>query len=156
VRIPTFQQPLYHTTHLLALSAQYTSPCTEPRNGLHKSKRRESVTALANDRFDIHTAPGYRQPFTGLRPVLCLLTNGSGGRTAGAEYKRDPSNLPPAEIVITKYLSFPVYLASCSALSSEHLPVLINTACRSSAHLPPDRPDFRRTAWANFATHLEN
>jgi hypothetical protein len=49
------------------------------------------------------------------------------------------------EMVITKELSFPVYLTSCSALSSYHLPVLIDTACRSSFHLPPDRPDFRRT-----------
>ena len=54
------------------------------------------------------------------------------------------------DIVINKNLSFPVYLTSCSALSSEHLPVIIDTACRL-----PDRPDFRRTAWANFQTHLE-
>ena len=52
--------------------------------------------------------------------------------------------------VITKNLSFPVYLTSCSALSSDHLPVLIDTLCRS-----PDRPDFRCTDWANFQTHLE-
>ena len=51
-------------------------------------------------------------------------------------------------IVITKNLSFPVYLVSCSALSSDHLPVLIDTSCRSSLLNPPDRPDFRRTDWA--------
>jgi len=59
------------------------------------------------------------------------------------------------DIAITKNLSFPVYLTSCSALSSGHLPVLIDTLCRSSFHRPPDRPDFRRTDWANFQTQLE-
>jgi len=59
------------------------------------------------------------------------------------------------DIVITKNLSFPVYLTSCSALSSDHLPVLIDTSCRSSFHNPPDRPDFRRTEWASFQTQLE-
>jgi len=49
------------------------------------------------------------------------------------------------DIVITKNLSFAVYLTSCSALSSDHLPVLIDTSCSSSFHNPPDRPDFRRT-----------
>jgi hypothetical protein len=49
-----------------------------------------------------------------------------------------------------------VYLISCSALSSDHLPVLIDTACRSSFHHPPDRLSFRCTDWANFQTHLED
>jgi len=44
---------------------------------------------------------------------------------------------PPATpdilgIVITKVLSFPVYLTSCSAPSLDHLPVLTETAFRSS------------------------
>jgi hypothetical protein len=59
------------------------------------------------------------------------------------------------DIVITKNLSIPVFLTSCSALSSDHLPVLIDTTCRSSFQHPPDRPDVRRTDWANFQTHLE-
>jgi len=54
------------------------------------------------------------------------------------------------DIVITKNLSFLLYLISCSALSSDHLPVLIDTAFRSSFHHPPDRPD-----WTNFQTQLE-
>jgi len=37
----------------------------------------------------------------------------------------------------------------------DHLLVLIDTACRSSFHHPPDRSDFRRTDWANFQTLLE-
>jgi hypothetical protein len=66
----------------------------------------------------------------------------------------NPSTTPDAlDIVITKKLSFPVYLNSCSALSSDHLPVLIHTACHSSFHPPTDRRDFRRTDWVNFHTH---
>ena len=59
------------------------------------------------------------------------------------------------DIMITKNLSFLVYLTSCSALSSDHLPVLIDTSCRSSFHNPPVRPDFRPTEWARFQTQLE-
>ena len=58
--------------------------------------------------------------------------------------------------MITKNLSTPVYPTSCSALSSDHLQVLIDTTCHSSFHRPPDRSDFRRTDWANFQTHLED
>ena len=69
----------------------------------------------------------------------------------------NPSATPHVlDIVITKNVSTPVYLTSCSALSSDHLPVLIDTTCRSSFHHPPDRPDFRRTDWANFQTYLED
>jgi hypothetical protein len=58
--------------------------------------------------------------------------------------------------VITKNLSTPVNLASCSTQSSVHLPVLIDTTCHSSFHHPPDRSDFRRTDWAKFQTYLED
>jgi hypothetical protein len=57
---------------------------------------------------------------------------------------------------VTKDLASPVYLISCDALSSDHLQVLIDTACRSSLHHPPDRPNFRLTDWANYQTHLED
>jgi hypothetical protein len=60
------------------------------------------------------------------------------------------------DIVITKNLTSPVYLTTCFALSSDHLPVLIDTTCRSSFQHPPDRPDFKRTDWAKFQTHLED
>jgi len=60
------------------------------------------------------------------------------------------------DFAIVKDLPFPVYLTSCPALSSDHLPVLIGTACRSSFQHPPDRSDFRRTDWANFQSHLED
>ena len=52
-------------------------------------------------------------------------------------------------------MSLPVYLTSCTALISDHLPVLIDTSCRSSFLNQPDRPDFRRTDWASFQTQLE-
>ena len=48
-----------------------------------------------------------------------------------------------------------MYLTSCSALSSDHLPVFIDISCRSSFHHSPDRTDVRWTGWANFQTHLE-
>jgi hypothetical protein len=60
------------------------------------------------------------------------------------------------DIAVTKDLPFPVYLTSCSALSSDHLPVLIDTACRSSFHYQPYRPNFRRTDWAKFQPRLED
>ena len=56
----------------------------------------------------------------------------------------NPSATPDVlDIAVTKDLPFPVTLTSCSALSSDHLPVLIDTACRSSFHHPPDRPKFQ-------------
>ena len=68
------------------------------------------------------------------------------------------SNATPdvLDIAMVKNFPFPVYLTSCSALSSHHLPVLIDTTCRSSFQHPPDRPDFRRTDWTNFQVHLED
>jgi hypothetical protein len=41
------------------------------------------------------------------------------------------------DIVITKKFPSPVLLTSCSAMSSDHLPVLIDTAYRSSFQHPP-------------------
>ena len=58
--------------------------------------------------------------------------------------------------MITKNLSIPVYLTSCSALCSDQLSVLIDTVCRSTFHHPLECPDFRRADWADFKTHLED
>jgi hypothetical protein len=60
------------------------------------------------------------------------------------------------DIVLTENFTFPVYPTFCSALTSDHLSVLIDTACRSSFLHPPDRPDFRPTNWAKFQTYLED
>jgi hypothetical protein len=69
----------------------------------------------------------------------------------------NPSATPDVlDIVIIKNFTFPAYLTSCSALSADHLPVLIDTTCHSSFEHPPDRPDFRPTDWANSKTHLED
>ena len=69
----------------------------------------------------------------------------------------NPSTTPEVlYIIVTMEVPFQVYLTSCSALSSDHLPVLISTACRSSFHHPPNRPNFRRTDWENFQDHLED
>jgi hypothetical protein len=69
----------------------------------------------------------------------------------------NPSATPDVlDIVITRDLPSSVALTFCSALSSDRLPVLIDTGCRSSFQHPPDRPDVRRTDWAYFQTHLES
>jgi len=47
----------------------------------------------------------------------------------------------------------PVYLTTCSALSSVHIPVLIDTM--SIFLSPPDRRDLRTTGWPNFQACLE-
>lgn len=57
------------------------------------------------------------------------------------------------DIVITKDLVTPMYL-TCSALSSDHLSLLINKRCRSSFLGPPDRPDLR-TDCSKFQACLE-
>jgi hypothetical protein len=60
------------------------------------------------------------------------------------------------DIVISKNLVIPVYLTTCSALSSDHLPVLIDTRFRSSFLKLPNRPNFRRTDWVKFQACLED
>jgi hypothetical protein len=58
-------------------------------------------------------------------------------------------------IVLTKDLATPVYLTTCSALSSDHLPVLIDTRYGSPFLNLPDRPDCRWTDWVKFQGCLE-
>jgi hypothetical protein len=60
------------------------------------------------------------------------------------------------DIVIIKDLAFPMYLTACSALSSDHLPVLIDTTCRSSFRNLPGRPDYRWTDWVKFQANLQD
>ena len=58
----------------------------------------------------------------------------------------NPSATPDVlDIVITRDLQSPIDLTSCSALSSDYLPLFIDTRCRSSFHCPPDCPYVRRT-----------
>jgi hypothetical protein len=56
--------------------------------------------------------------------------------------------------VITTVLPSCVALASCSALSSDHLPVLIDTGCRSTFHNRPEQSNVKHTYWANCHTQL--
>ena len=56
-------------------------------------------------------------------------------------------------IVLTKDSHTPVHLTACSALSSDHLPVLIDTGSRSSFL---NLPDFRRTDWSKFEAYVHS
>ena len=68
----------------------------------------------------------------------------------------NPSATPDVlDIVITRYLVFPVHLTTCSALSSDHLRILIDTHCRSSFLSPPDHPNLRKNDWLKFQACLE-
>jgi len=68
----------------------------------------------------------------------------------------NPSTTPDVlDITITKDLVSPVFLNTCSTLSSDHVPVLIDARCRSSFLSPPVCPDLRRTDWSKFQACLE-
>jgi hypothetical protein len=65
----------------------------------------------------------------------------------------NPSATPDVlEIVITKDLVTPVYLTTCSAMSWDHLPILIDARSGSSFL---NIPDLRRTDWSMFYACLE-
>jgi endonuclease/exonuclease/phosphatase (EEP) superfamily protein YafD len=58
----------------------------------------------------------------------------------------NPSGAPDVlDIVIAKDLVLPLHLTTCSALGSDHLPVLIDKQCRSPFLVPSDRPNVRKT-----------
>jgi hypothetical protein len=59
------------------------------------------------------------------------------------------------DIVITKDLTTPVHLTTRSALNSDHLPILIDTGCRSSYLNLPDHTDVWKTEWSKFQACLE-
>jgi len=59
------------------------------------------------------------------------------------------------DMALTEDLASPVYLTTCSALSSDRLPILIDTQCRSFFLSLADRPDLRRTDWPKFHACLE-
>jgi len=78
------------------------------------------------------------------------------GRDSTTTSPYNPSATPDVlDTVLTKNVSFPVYLTLWSAINSDHIPVPVQNVSRSTFHHPPDRPDFRRTDSANFHTHLE-
>jgi hypothetical protein len=53
-------------------------------------------------------------------------------------------------IVVVKDFVLPVNLTASSALSSDYLPILIDTTCQSAFQNLLDRPDFARMDWAAF------
>jgi hypothetical protein len=83
---------------------------------------------------------------------FCLMYGPDSPTTVPYNSSATPDVL---DIVITKDLTFPMYLTACSALSSDHLPVLFDKTCRSSFPNLPARPDYRRTDWVKFQASLE-
>jgi hypothetical protein len=60
------------------------------------------------------------------------------------------------DIAVTRNLQNPVHLTACSAHSSYHLQIPIDTRSRSSLVNLPDRPDFKRTDCSMFQACLDN
>jgi hypothetical protein len=86
------------------------------------------------------------------RGNCCLIYGPDSTNTLPYNSSATPDAL---DIEITKDLNFPVHLTECSALGSDHLPVLIDTTCRSYFRNLPVRPDYRRTDWVKFQASLE-
>jgi hypothetical protein len=83
----------------------------------------------------------------------CLIYRPDSPTTAPYTHQATPDVL---DIVVVNDFVLPVHLTVCAALSSDHLPILIDTSCRSSFHNRPDRPDFTRMDWAALQTCLEH
>ena len=64
------------------------------------------------------------------------------------------ANLTDVLDIVVKDFVLPVTLTVCHALSSDHLPLLVNTPCRSSFQVPPALPNLKRVDWAHFQDHL--
>jgi hypothetical protein len=82
----------------------------------------------------------------------CLIYGPASLTTLSYNFSATPDVL---DNVITKELTSPVYLKACWALSSDHLPVLIDTTCRLSFRILPARRGYRRTDWVKFQASLE-
>jgi hypothetical protein len=83
----------------------------------------------------------------------CLIYGPDSPTTAPYTHNATPDVL---DIVVVKVFVLPVHLTVCVALSSDHLPILFDTSCRSSFHNLPDRPDFTRMDWAAFQACIEH
>jgi hypothetical protein len=71
----------------------------------------------------------------------CLVYGPDSPTTSPYTHNATPDDL---DTVVVNDFVLPVRLTVCAALSSDHLPILIDTSCRSSFHNLPDRPDFTR------------
>jgi hypothetical protein len=78
----------------------------------------------------------------------CLLYGPDSPTTAPYTYN--------ATVAVVKDFAQPVHLSVCSALSSDHLPILIDNTCRSSFQNLLDRPDFTRIDWGTSQACLES
>jgi hypothetical protein len=83
----------------------------------------------------------------------CLIYGPDSPTTAPYTHNATPDVL---DITVVKDFVLPVNLTVCAALSSDHLPILIDSSCRSSFQNLPDRPDITRMDWAAFQACLEN
>jgi hypothetical protein len=99
-----------------------------------------------------------------LTTTRCKLLRDYASRNSCLIYGPDsPTTLPynstatpdVLDIVITKDLTFPLYLTACSALSSDLLPVLMDTTCRSCFRNLSAPPEYRRTEYVKFQASLE-
>jgi hypothetical protein len=83
----------------------------------------------------------------------CFIYGPDSPTTAPYTHNATPDVL---DLVVVKDFVLPVHLTVCAALSSDHLPILTDTSCRSSFHNLPDRPDFTQMDWAAFQACLED
>jgi hypothetical protein len=81
----------------------------------------------------------------------CLIYDPDSPTTASYTHNATPDFL---DIVVVKESVRPVHLTVCSALISDHLPILIDATCRSS--LKPTGPDITRMDWAAFQTYHDD
>lgn len=70
----------------------------------------------------------------------CLICGPNTPTTVPYKFSATPDG---TDLFITKYCLTTVYLTTCSPLSSDHLPILFDTRCRSSFHNPLDRLNLR-------------
>jgi hypothetical protein len=78
------------------------------------------------------------------------------GLTPEPQFPTDNATPDVLDTVIVKDFVQPVHLSVCSALSSDHLPILIDTICRTSFQNLLDRHDFPRMEWGAIQAWLED
>jgi hypothetical protein len=115
-----------------------------PRLRRHKLIARQNISANHRLRYSGQSEP----------PRLPIK---SARRTVWPPTPYNPSATSDVlDIAVTKNLPTPVHLTACSPLSSDHLPIQIDTTCRSSFLNTPERPDFKRIDWSKFQACLDN
>jgi hypothetical protein len=82
----------------------------------------------------------------------CLIHGRDSPTTVPYQQNANPDVL---DIVVVKDFVLPVDLTVCPALSSDHLPVLIDTTSRTSFRNLLDRQDFKRIDWVAYHSYLE-